>query len=61
MNDQKRHPSSIYEENPVDPKVDIPANKVMFNTTIKDAFDIDDSSSEDEEEKKQMFNKREML
>ena len=47
--------SSIYEENPIDPKVDIPANKYMFETTIKDTFNIDDSSSEDEEEKKQML------
>ena len=33
----------------------------MFETTIREAFDIDDSSSEDEEEKKQMYTKEEML
>ena len=61
IQNHKRHPSSIYEENPVDPKVDIPANKYMFESTIKDAFNIDDSSSEDEDEKRQFFTKSEML
>lgn len=59
--DQRRHPSSIYEENPVDPKVDIPANKYMFDVTIKDAFEIYDSSSDEEEEKKNFYTKSEMF
>ena len=32
--------SSIYEENPSDPKTDIPANRFMFENIIKDAYDI---------------------
>lgn len=32
--------SSIYEENPSDPKTDIPANKFMFENIIKDAYEI---------------------
>ena len=43
--------SSIYEENPSDPKTEIPANKFMFENIIKDAFEIQDSSESGEEEK----------
>mmetsp|Transcript_2165 Transcript_2165/g.2999 ORF Transcript_2165/g.2999 Transcript_2165/m.2999 type:complete len:127 (+) Transcript_2165:149-529(+) len=43
--------SSIYEENPSDPKSDIPANKFMFETVIRDAFDVYDSSDEEADEK----------
>ena len=54
------NPSSIYEENPVDPRVGIPANTHMFDNVVKDAFNFDDSSS-DEEEKAAMLNEKEML
>ena len=43
--------SSIYEENPSDPKTEIPANKFMFENIIKDAFDVHDSSDEEEDKK----------
>ena len=43
--------SSIYEENPSDPKTDIPANRFMFDTVIRDAFEIYDSSDEEEDKK----------
>lgn len=43
--------SSIYEENPSDPKTDIPANKFMFENVIKDAFEIHDSSDDDDDKK----------
>ena len=43
--------SSIYEENPSDPKTDIPANRFMFDTVIRDAFEIYDSSDEEDEQK----------
>ena len=43
--------SSIYEENPTDPKTDIPANKFMFENIIKDAFEIQDSSDEEDDKK----------
>ena len=46
---QKSKVSSIYIENPRDPKVGIPANTYMFENVIKDAFNLDDSSSEEEE------------
>lgn len=58
---QERHPTSIYEENPVDPKIDIPANKYMFETTIKDTFNIDDSSSDEEDERRKFYTNKEML
>jgi len=54
------NPSSIYEENPVDPRVGIPANTYMFDNVVKDAFNFDDSSSE-EEEKAEMLTEKEML
>ena len=38
----------------MDPKLGIPANTYMFESIVKDAFNIDDSSSEDEEEKREM-------
>ena len=50
--------SSIYEENPSDPKTDIPANRFMFDTVIRDAFEIYDSS-DDEEEKKDFLSQSE--
>ena len=40
--------SSIYEENPSDPKIEIPANKFMFENIIRDVYDIEDSSEEEE-------------
>ena len=43
--------SSIYEENPTDPKTDIPSNKFMFENIIKDAFEIQDSSDEEDDKK----------
>ena len=50
--------SSIYEENPSDPKTGIPANRFMFDTVIRDAFEIYDSS-DDEEEKKDFLSQSE--
>lgn len=41
--------SSIYEENPQDPKIDIPQNKFLFNNIIKESFDVNDSSDDEEE------------
>ena len=59
--ERTKQPSSIHEENPVDPKIGIPANTYMFESIVKDAFNIDDSSSEDEEEKKDMKSQKEWL
>ncbi len=53
------HPSSIYEENPVDPKIGIPQNTYMFECIIKDAFDIHESSSDEEEDKKDILTEKE--
>jgi hypothetical protein len=44
-------PSSIYEENPIDPKLGIPANTYMFDNIIHDAYNIEDSSSDEEPHK----------
>lgn len=58
--DLAKQPTSIHVENPIDPKVGIPANTYMFESIIKDAFDIDDSSDE-EEAKKDCLTKKEWL
>jgi len=42
-------PSSIYEENPSDPKMGIPANDFLLASVVKDTFEIYDSSSDEEE------------
>lgn len=47
--------SSIYEENPIDPKLGIPQNTYMFDNMIKDTYNIQDSSSSEDENKNDHF------
>ena len=56
-----KRPSSIYEENPVDPRVGIPSNTYMFESIVRDTFNIDDSSSDSDDEKKDMLTPQEWL
>lgn len=54
---KEKGPSSIYIENPQDPKVDIPSNIFMFNNIIKDTFEVEDSSTDEEDERQFMTGK----
>ena len=42
-------PSSIYEENPTDPKMGIRANVYFYDNLIKEQFAVSDSSDSEEE------------
>jgi len=54
-------PSSIYVENPLDPKIGIPANTFAFDYIIHDAFNIDDSSSDEEPSNEGVLTEKEWL
>ena len=44
-----KKPSSIYDENPADPKMGIPSNIYFYDNLIKENFTISDSSDSEED------------
>ena len=44
-----KKPTSIYEENPTDPKMSIRSNLYFYDNLIKDAFNVSDSSDSEED------------
>ena len=49
QNEWTKKPSSIYEENPQDPKMGIRSNVYFYDSLIKDQFNLSDSSDSDVE------------
>ena len=56
-NEFTREPTSIYQENPQDPKMSIRSNVYFYENLIKDQFSISDSSDSDEELNQYMNNR----
>ena len=44
-----KKPTSIYEENPADPKMGIPSNVYFYDNLIKEQFTVSDSSDSEED------------
>ena len=44
-----KKPTSIYEENPADPKMGIPSNIYFYDNLIKEHFTVSDSSDSEED------------
>ena len=51
-----KKPTSIYEENPTDPKMSIRSNLYFYDNLIKDAFNVSDSSDSEEDIKETGLN-----